>query len=303
MPNTTKRGRRPDTVIDDLAARQHGIVAREQLMEAGLPAHIVDYRVRVNRLVSVHRGVYRATPLVGPWAREMAAVLACGPGSLVSHRSAAALWELLPKNPGRPVDVLVRDRRPARIPGIRSRMTDGLQADEMTTEHGIRLTTPLRTIVDLAGVTTLRTLEQTIARADRAGLLNCNDLLSFMGQRRRRPGAPALRALLDPAAKPSMTRSEAEHKLLTLVRHASLPLPEANASVQGFEVDFLWRGRGLIAEVDGFHFHSSRAAFERDRRRDAILTAAGFRVVRFTWQQIEQKPMATVAMLAQALVR
>ena len=290
-------------MINDLAARQHGIVARWQLVDSGLPTHIVEYRVRIGRLAPVHRGVYRATPLVGPLAREMAAVLACGSRSVVSHRSAAGLWEILPSNPRRPVDIIVRGRRPSRIPGLQSRLGPGLASDEVTSKNDVPLTTVSRTLIDLAGVATFRDLERALARADQAGMLDRTALMSLMARCPRRLGAPVLRALLFSGASPSMTRSDAEYELLSLLRQAALPLPETNVKVEGFEVDLLWRAGRLIVEVDGFTFHSSRTAFERDRRRDATLNAAGYRVVRVTWQQIKRKPIPTVAMLAQVLGR
>ena len=100
-----------------------------------------------------------------------------------------------------------------------------------------------------------------------------------------------------------MTRSEAEERLLLLIRKAQLRPPETNVRVEGYEVDFFWRIERLIVEVDGFAFHSSTRPFELDRRRDAALTVAGFRVIRLTWTRIVSEPEATVALLARALER
>jgi very-short-patch-repair endonuclease len=117
----------------------------------------------------------------------------------------------------------------------------------------------------------------------------------------RHPGARRLRAVLAEAAPPSLTRSQAERRLLDLVRAAGLPHPRANARVRGFEADLLWPDERLVAEVDGFAFHASRRAFERDRARDAALAAAGYTVVRVTWRQLDEAPHAVVARLAAAL--
>jgi very-short-patch-repair endonuclease len=117
----------------------------------------------------------------------------------------------------------------------------------------------------------------------------------------RRPGAPALRTLLQRHEGPALTRSAAEVRMLALVRAAQLPPPEPNASVGRFEVDLLWRDHGLVVEVDGYAFHRGRAAFERDRARDAQLAAAGLRVVRVTWRQLIDEPEAVVARVAGAL--
>ena len=113
----------------------------------------------------------------------------------------------------------------------------------------------------------------------------------------------AIRALLAAGAEPAFTRSEAETRFLMLVRKAQLPAPATNVALRGYEVDFLWRAEGLVVEIDGFAFHSSSAAFECDRRRDAVLAAAGLRVLRITWRQISQEPEALLVRLAQALVQ
>jgi very-short-patch-repair endonuclease len=117
-----------------------------------------------------------------------------------------------------------------------------------------------------------------------------------------RPGAPALRAVLE-SGQPRLTRSEAEDRFLQLVQKGDLPLPEANVMVQGYEVDFLWRSAGLAVEVDGFGFHASRRSFENDRRRDAELAANGIHVIRVTWRHVVEEPHATLVRVAQALTR
>ena len=126
------------------------------------------------------------------------------------------------------------------------------------------------------------------------------------GARRRRTPelharAGALRRLLE--ARPTLTRSEAERRLLALVRLAGLPLPETNVRLGRHEVDVLWRENRLVVEVDGYAYHAGREAFERDRRRDADLQAAGHRVIRVTWRRIVNEPEALIATLAQALAR
>jgi very-short-patch-repair endonuclease len=128
------------------------------------------------------------------------------------------------------------------------------------------------------------------------------ELPDQLGRNPCRKGRGNLVALLDREHGPAFTRSEAERRLLELVRAAALPSPDANARLAGREVDFLWRDAGLVVEVDGYVFHSSRASFERDRRRDAELQAQGFRVLRVTWRQIVEEPHAVVARIAQALV-
>jgi very-short-patch-repair endonuclease len=118
---------------------------------------------------------------------------------------------------------------------------------------------------------------------------------------RGRPGSAAIRKLLKLECAPALTRSEAEWRLVELVRAAGLPAPEHNVRMAGIEVDLVWLAHGLVVEVDGFTYHSGRAAFERDRLRDARLTASGLRVMRITWRQLSARPHAVVARLAEAL--
>jgi very-short-patch-repair endonuclease len=163
------------------------------------------------------------------------------------------------------------------------------------------VTTPARTILDLAAVASPRELEQALAEAQARRLVRRSDLLPLLARFQRRPGVAALRSLLDADARPSLTRSEAEERLLALIRAAELPAPEVNVHIGRYEVDLLWRDQGLVVEVDGFRYHSSRSAFERDRLRDAELGGRGLRVMRVTWRQIVVRPEALVARIATTL--
>jgi very-short-patch-repair endonuclease len=139
-----------------------------------------------------------------------------------------------------------------------------------------------------------------IAQGRRQGLASEAEIRRAMARAGRRHGGAVLASLLD-GATVAYTRSAAERRMLSLIRKAGLPEPETNARVGGFEVDFLWRSRRLVVEVDGYRFHSDRAAFENDRRRDAALVALGYRVVRVTWRHLCNEPIATVARLAAVL--
>lgn len=302
-PTLTQRRRAdPDLTIAKLAARQHGVVAREQLLAAGVPAHRIAYRVKSGRLHQLFRGVYRVGPLAVPHEAAMAAVLACGREALLSHRAAAELWQLLPPRSGAIMDVIIRRscRRPGR--GVRVHRVATLRADESTHLDGIPLTTAARTLLDLAGCVEESELERALAHADRLGLADRDDIARLLVQHPRRAGARSLRALVAGEAA-ALTRSEAEARFLRLVRKAQLPEPEANVGISGFEVDFLWRRERLIVEIDGFAFHSPRIMFESDRRRDAVLAADGLRVMRVTWRQLTTESEAVLARLAQALAR
>jgi len=291
-----------DVVIAALAARQQGLLSRAQLLAAGVAGHLVDHRVRIGRLQVLVRGVYRLGPLRSPREREMAAVLLCGETATLSHGSAAALWGLLP-HPGEdaPVEVIVRRGYPARGADVVVHRFRTLHADETTTHEGMPVTTPGRTLLDLAGSAPSRDLEQAWARAERLDG-NCrDDVARLVGRHPGRAGAPALKALMALDIGPALTRSEAEARLQALIRKGRLPRPSANAVVRGVEVDCLWRAARLAVEIDGFEFHRSRAAFEKDRGRDRALVAAGFRVMRVTWRQLTREPEAVLVQLAQAL--
>jgi very-short-patch-repair endonuclease len=230
----------------------------------------------------------------------MAAVLACGQGAVLSHQSAAVLWELLMPS-GREGSVIVSTPRRLhhRRPGIRVHSGTALAPDETTYLKNLPLTTPMRTIFDLAGALDERALEQAMARADRRHLLDRDQLATLLTRHPGRRGNNRLRAQLSVLTAPTLTRSEAEERFLALIRKAELPEPRMNALIRGFEVDALWGRERLIVEIDGFAFHSSRTDFERDRHRDGVLAAAGYQVIRITWRRLTREPLALAARLAQ----
>lgn len=305
----------PDSRIRVIAARQHGVVSRAQLLEAGVAAHSIEHRLRSGRLVRIHTSVYGVAPVLAARHGEMAAVLRCGPGAALSHASAGVLWRILPEEdaPVQAVPVTVstiRDVRapPARsgkgaAPPIRIHRVCRLDPDEVAQRDGIPVTSPGRTLVDLAGVLTRHELERALARADRLGLLDREELERLLRRHPRRRGNARIRRFLRSGASPRLTRSRAEALFMDLVRKAGLREPATNVRLRGWEVDFLWRAERLVVEVDGFEYHSGPAAFERDRRRDAELAAAGLRVVRVTWRQLTERREQVLARLVQALAR
>jgi very-short-patch-repair endonuclease len=178
-----------------------------------------------------------------------------------------------------------------------------MRPDEVTVHDAIPITTPARTLYDLAATVRERELERALAEAFALGLIRRPQLLVLLDRHTRRPGANRLRDLLDGDSRAALTRSEAEERFLALTRKAGLHDPDANATVAGIEVDFVWRPERLVVEIDGHAFHSSDQRFENDRRRDAVLVAAGLRVMRVTWRQIVNEPEALLVRLAQALAR
>jgi very-short-patch-repair endonuclease len=290
-----------ERVIADLAARQRGVVTRAQLLEIGLTRDAIDNWVKSARLHSLYRAVYllgHARPMEG--ARELAAVLASGPDAVLSHGSAARMWRLLSVEAA-DVDVTVPGRDCRSRPGIRMHRVAALDRRDVRKLGGIPITTPARTILDLAAAVSSRELERALSEAQARRLAPRNQLLPLLARCSGRPGARALRALIEEGSAAALTRSEAEERLLALIRAAELPAPEVNTRIGRHEVDFLWRDHGLIVEVDGFRFHSSRSAFERDRLRDAELGGMGYRVMRITWRQIVDGPEALIARITKAL--
>jgi very-short-patch-repair endonuclease len=218
----------------------------------------------------------------------MAAVLATG--GVLSHHSAAAVWGIRAHDGDVHVSVSGRDQRPR--PGLRIHRSCSVNA---AVHDGLPLTTPTRTIHDLAACLPQHELDRAVEQAQILRLATSDEIAADMPRR----GRAALRAALN--HEPQLTRSEAERRLLALIRQARLPRPRTNVVVHGYEVDLLWPEQRLIVEVDGYAYHSTRHAFERDRARDAALQAAGYRVVRFTWRQIVHEPHAVVAQLARLL--
>jgi very-short-patch-repair endonuclease len=291
-----------DWTIAAIAERQYGVVSRAQLLAAGIGTGAIATRIRRHRLHPLHRGVYAVGhTALPPLAREMAAVLACWPGVVVSHRSAGgAIWQLL-EPPHDVIDLTVSRTSPRRRPGLHVHRSQRLDPEDFTVVRGIPVTSPTRTLVDLAENASDRDLERAFDEASTRRLVTTASITAAVEHLPGRRGTGRLSVLLDRDAEPAFTRSEAEERLLALIRKAGLPAPEVNALVARHTVDFLWRDRRLIVEVDGYRFHSTRSAFERDRVRDAELIAAGFRVVRITWRQLTEQPLTIVARLAQAL--
>jgi very-short-patch-repair endonuclease len=292
-----------ERAIADLAASQHGVVKRRQLVDAGLSPRAIDNRLRARRLHALYRGVYLLGHAVAPrHAHEMAAVLASGRNAVVSHHSAAYLWCLLPSpSHDRDIDITIPARDPGTKPGIRTHRVRTLDRRDARSCDSIPVTTPARTLLDLAAQASPRELEQALAVAERRGLVRRRDLRDVLGRAGRRHGTALLRSLIEDEVAPPLTRSEAEVRLLALIRAGALPEPEMNVRIRGHEVDFLWRKERFVVEVDGFGFHSSQAAFERDRLRDAELQASGLRVMRVTWRQLTRTREATLARIASAL--
>jgi very-short-patch-repair endonuclease len=296
----------PDDRIVRLASRQHGVVTRGQLRDSGFTAGMVNQRVRSQRLVVVHRGVYRLGALVGPLepalCRFMAAVLVCGPDALASHESAAGIWRLPGAAPPlAPVHVTMTAADRGRRPGICRHRVRRIAPEDVASVEGVPVTAPARTLVDLAGRIRPRVLEQAIGAAERLGLVDPGALLAAVTRVPNSNGVALIRTLIAADAEPAFTQSPAEGRLLDLARRGDVPMPETNVRLGEYRVDFLWRFERIVVEVDGFAYHSSRPMFEGDRERDARLAVMGFQVVRVTWRQLTREPHAVLVRLARLL--
>jgi very-short-patch-repair endonuclease len=278
--------------IAALAARQHGVVGRGQLERLGLSGSAISRQLAAGRLHRVHRGVFAVGhPCLSLHGHWMAAVLAAGPGAALSHASAAALWELRPSAASRiDVSVPVGSGR-ARRPRLRVHRARALRTDEVTEHHAIPVTTPARTLLDLAASLPRRALERALDQAEILELFDLRALRSMVAAHARQPGTRVLARLLDEQqAGTTATRSELEECFLELCERQRLARPAVNARVAGLVVDFLFAAQRLVVELDGYRYHRSRRAFERDRERDAILARAGHRVLRFSHRQLTSRP-------------
>jgi very-short-patch-repair endonuclease len=291
-----------DRRVAGLAARQHGVVTRSQLAGAGLTRHGIQHRVDAGRLHRLHRSVFAVghTGLT-PAGVRLAAVLASGPGAVLSHRSAPSTGACCPPVP-RSSTSPVGSRAGAGPQGVVLHHTRELGTTDVRERHGIPVTSPARTLLDLAATASLRELEHAVNEARIARLLDRPSLDALVTASAGARGHAALRTVL--SGGPGVTRSTMERRLLGLVRRAGLPRPRTNVKLLGrHEVDALWPDRRVAVEVDGYAVHSGRDTFENDRRRDGDLLAAGYRILRVTWLQLRDEPEAVVARLAAVLAR
>jgi predicted transcriptional regulator of viral defense system len=281
-----------------LAVRQHGVLTRKQLLESGLSLRTIGRRLERGQLRRLHQGVYA----VGNWqvsqrGEWLAAVLACGEGALLSHRSAAALWALTRSHRGSVEVTAPNGRHRAGI----TVHEGGIHRDERTAVDGIPVTSVARTLFDLAEVVDERRLECAFEEADRLDLLRMRALEDVCARGYGRHALRSIRPLIDVARMPESTRSSLEDRFLAFCREYDLPTPQTNVTVLGREADAYWPQARLIVEADSWSFHRHRAAFERDRARDATMQAAGYRVIRVTHRRLEQEPATVAAELRRLL--
>lgn len=284
--------------VSALAARNYGLVTREQLIDLGLDRGAIGHQLKIGGLIIIHRGVYavhyrRREPEVA----AAAAVMAGGPGAVLSHFSAAALWGLTRRWPSVPEITVPTDRRTTGITIHRSRILT--QAD-ITRQLGIPTTSPARTLLDISTGLSPRARARAVNDGRLSRFLHPDDLRELLPRVPNHPG----RALLAEFAHDlptGPTRSQFEDAFRDFVRRHGLPEPRVNTRVAGYEVDILFAAERVIIELDGWEHHQSRQAFERDRERDAATLAAGYITVRVTWSRLTQRPGREAARLRDIL--
>lgn len=275
--------------IRELAERQHGVVARRQLLDLGMERGLIRARVDNGRLVPLHHGVFslghRRIGRKGEW---MAAVLACGEGAVLSHGSAAHLWGI--RGSRDPIEVTRVSGH--RLPhGVLLHQTRSLPAEVRTVEAGIPVTSLERTLLDIAGRLDNRQLERALVAAERSRRLRWLELRRVLEAGGGKKGRGRLRRLVeqvDPRAADAVSPTEVD--FLALCREAGLPLPQVNVFVEGLLVDFFWPKARVVVETDGYKYHFDRPAFERDHESTVALTAAGYQVHRATYKMLQRNP-------------
>jgi very-short-patch-repair endonuclease len=279
-----------------LARRQHGVVTRKQLLDLGFSSRAIYHRTGRGRLHPVYSGVYAVGRAeLDRHGRWMAAVLACGPDAVLSHHSAAALWEIRLERPG-PIEVSVPANVLPRRPAIVVHRRSNLTRRDVTRHHGIPVTSPTCTIVDLAARLEPIAVEGTISEADKRGLVSPDTLRRALDGMPPRPGAGVLRTLLDRRTF-VLTDSDLERLFLPIARRVGLPKASTGCRLYGFRVDFYWPNLGLVVECDGLRYHRTPQQQARDRVRDQVLAARELVPLRFTHGQVAFEPEHVEAVL------
>jgi hypothetical protein len=270
--------------VSELAGRQWGVVSRTQLRALGVSRHTADHWLRAGRLHRVYRGVYAlGHTALRVEGRRLAAVFACGPNAVLSHRSAASQWGLLRTDQTRIDVTALRGRHGA--PGIRLHRSRSLDAQDTTRHEGIPITSVSRTLLDLAATVRSTELERALAQAERLRVYDHRAITDVIARCNGHRGTSILTRAT--TQEPKWTRNAWEAEFLDLLRKAGLSEPQTNDAFDApdhgqCEPDYHWPSHQVIVETDGFETHGTRAAFRNDRAKDAALTASGYRVLRFT---------------------
>ncbi len=289
-----------------LAASQHGVFSRAQADARGFSKEVIARRVRRGMWEQPHPGVYRLTGAPNSWrASLMAACLAWGPGTVASHRAAAALWEFTGFPPRR-IELSIPRKRERPLPHLVHRPV-ALPATDVTTLDSIPVTTPERTLLDLAGVASSERVEEALDDALRRRLVSVPRLTQLLRRSAvpGRPGVAAFRSLLEQQTS-VVPESVFERRLMRALKRAKCPQPVPQHEVRSngrliARVDLAYPSKQLAIEAEGFEWHSIRSDVERDARRQSALAAQGWRVIRLTWTELHDRPDEVVATIRAAL--
>lgn len=280
----------------ELARRQHGVLARSQLLDLGFTKSGIEHRLRAGRLHPLRTGVYAVgRPQITRNGRWMAAVLACGEEAMLSHRSAAALWGFGEEHPDY-IEISARRHHKVRRIGLRVHDRAGLWNRDVAAHRGIPVTSPVRTFLDLATVTGPKTIERAINDADKLDVIDADSLRRALEDYPGQPGIRLLRHVLDKDTF-RLSDDELERLFRPLAAAAGLPAPLTKVMVDEFEADFFWPELGLVVETDGWRYHRTPSAQTRDALRFQRHVASGLTPLRFSHYQVKYEPRHVVDIL------
>lgn len=292
-----------DKAVARVAARQKTLVTTAHLAQCGLDKDAVAYRVHCSRFHPVFHGVYSVgCGELPPLALELAALLACGENSFISHRSAAFVWGLRAMAPTL-VEVSVVGRCCASRKGIRVHRIQSIDPAELRRHDGLWVSSPTRAVLEVAATATADELANVVNEGHGLRLFTPRELEATLRRHRGRRGVAKLAEVLGDKDAMTITRSRAERAFLKLIRDARLPAPEVNRRLGQYSPDFMWRREHLIVELDSYQFHGGPAGFQNDREKDLVYRDAGFDVLRPTRNHVVHQPARVLAMVVRALAR
>jgi very-short-patch-repair endonuclease len=292
-----------DRAVAKVAARQKTLVTTAQLAQCGLGKDAVAHRVHNSRFHPVFHGVYSVgCGELPPLALELAALLACGHNSLISHHSAAFVWGLCKMRPQQ-VEVSVVGRCCASREGVRVHRVQTIHRDERRRHAGLWLSSPARAVLEVAAGATMDQLAEVVERGVESRLLTPRELEAVLARHRGRRGAARLAEILGDESAMAIPRSRAERAFLKLIRDARLPAPQVNQTLGPYVPDFTWHDQRLIVELDSYQFHGGPAGFRNDREKDLFYRDAGFDVLRPTRDHVMHQPARVLVTVVRALER
>lgn len=290
-----------DRAAARIAGGQRTLVTPAQLASCGLSEDAVEYRLKAGRLHVVFRGVYSiGCGALPPLALELAALLASGERSFISHRSAAFVWGMR-KTPPAKVELSVVGRCCGSRNGMRVHRIRSIDRQDVSRKQGLWVSSSARVVLEIAAVGSREELIDVIDAGLALRRFGARDLKEVLARNRPCRGAARLAEVMADDTAMAISRSRAEKALLRLIRDARLPLPETNVNFGRFEADFVWREQRLVVELDTPTYHSGPGVFQRDREKDLVYRDAGFDVLRFTHAHVVHEPAMVLVRLVRAL--